>query len=196
MLLKNTIVMSEFDSAKPTRSRKVVAGLGLVAAVVVPLCMLYIMNATSYEAPLRIGDLVPEVRVLSLDSGLPILIGAKGRQSQAVLFFTTECAHCQRELVNFETLYRRHNQEARFIAVSLSDSLKTLEFLRSGRFTVPRALDKANKGRLLYRVSRIPALFLVDADGILRVLRFGETSVEADEETLLTFLGKKTQDAI
>lgn len=142
-----------------------------------------------------LGQSVPRIELISLKDQTPVLLGTQGNTKQIVLFFTVECPHCQRELLNFEALFRRYNTRANFIAVSLSDSMKTQDVLLNSRFSFPITCDKKKKAKNEYRVTGFPTLFLIDERGILKRSRLGEASMDADEELILNFLNKKKEFA-
>ncbi len=74
------------------------------------------------------------------------------------------------------------------LSISHSNAETTERLISERRFSLPVLLDQKKETKQLYRIARVPALFLVDERQILRYRRFGERSLVADERLLNDFL--------
>ncbi|MGH2568308.1 MAG: TlpA family protein disulfide reductase [Bacteroidota bacterium] len=164
------------------------AAVGLVVTVSVPFALILLLHAETVE-PLSIGQPAPSLQLFSLYDQTPI---SPAGNKKIILFFTVECPHCQNELLNFDALFRRYHKLMNFAAVSLSSSIKTKEFVRERGFPFPVAVDEEKTTKETYRFTSVPALFLIDKQGILRYRRFGKASLQVDEELVVAFLSGTT----
>lgn len=181
------ILSSASQSLSPIR-RKLIA-LSCLIAIFASLVVAVLIFGLD-EKPLPIGQPVPRLNLPVLNDEAPAILGTRNGVKQIILFFTIDCPYCQRELLNFEVLFRRYRELADFLAVTLSDPKETLDFLLSRGFTFPTVYDKEEKVRKKYRISVVPALFLIDEQGILRDRRFSAASLDSDEQWVLGFLNE------
>lgn len=188
-------ISSQVSNRYVPAKKKLLAFGGLGVAISLPVALLLLLRTEIIQMPLSVGQAVESVQFPSLHERAPITIGGASAAKQAVLFFTVECPHCQRELLNFEELFRRYQKLINFVAVSLSDPTKTQNFMRDRAFSFPVVIDENRKGKERFRVMSVPALYLIDEHGILRQRRFGETSQQADEQLILTFLNETTRSS-
>ncbi len=169
--------------------KKLPALVGLVLVISVPFALLVVLRSQVVESMLSIGQPVPRLDLRALATPTSVVrLGVPSETKQVVLFFTVECRHCQRALLNFEALYRRYNHWGTFAAVTLSDPVKTQARLRERGYVLPAFWDEKQMVRRAYGIVRVPALFLIDEQGRLKNRRFGEASLDADERFVLHFL--------
>lgn len=171
--------------------RKLLAFAGIFITVSLPLTLLLVLRSEIVH-PLPVGEAVERMELFSPRESRPIALGGAGGTKQAVLFVTVECGSCQRELLNMEVLYRRYRKEMNIVVVSLSDPTKTEEHVARKGFSLPVAYDEKGEAKRKFRVTTVPALFLIDEKGVLRYRRFGAASLQADEQRVLSLL-KETQ---
>jgi len=74
-----------------------------------------------------------------------------------------------------------------FLAISLSDNSKTIEFRRSGHLEVAIALDKSAEASRAFGVEIVPALFLMKRDGTVAYGGSGEETSASLERLLRDF---------
>jgi|GEM_PF-1071157 len=179
---------------QPPPRKKLVALSGLVLIISIPIALLAFLRSEFQQPPLPIGQPVPRLELISLNDQTPIQLGHPKGVKQVLFFFTVECPHCQNELFNFEVLYRRYGKRVNFLAISLSDKKKTMEYLQTKAYSFPVAVDEEKKAKAAYRILTIPVQFFIDEGGILRKKRSGETSLQVDEQTVLAFLNESTRE--
>lgn len=111
----------------------------------------------------------------------------QGRKS-AVLFFTTDCQYCKIALDQFEHLYHIYEGKLHFVSISLSAETKTKFLAAEKRFSFPLLFDPTNRVRELYKISSVPAWFLVDEQHVLSAAYYGARSLEQEKQFIEKFL--------
>jgi peroxiredoxin len=160
-------------------------------ALVLLLCLPAIFIVHIYRSAssrlLRPGDPVPALTARDLLSNRIDHFSFKNTPA-ALLFFSADCPHCQRELANFNRLNKRFGDEVLFLAISMSTKEKTAELIRAGRLDVKAVLDEENIGQERFGVDAVPALFLVGTDETIVHSSSGEKTFAADERLLMEFI--------
>lgn len=100
-----------------------------------------------------------------------------------VAFFKISCPVCQFTFPFLERLFKINGENvATFLAVSQDDALDTREFCVEYGVTFPALLDDASYSvSNLYGLTNVPSVFLIGADGIVKVtsIGFDKTKLEA-----------------
>ncbi|MEE9166385.1 MAG: TlpA disulfide reductase family protein [Candidatus Neomarinimicrobiota bacterium] len=92
---------------------------------------------------------------------------AKGNQS-IIIFFDPACQHCLAVLANIsDLLFDLPSTGTSVLALSIADSLETARFLRAYQLPISILTDTERLHEQL-GVKSVPAVFLVDGDGIIR----------------------------
>ena len=155
--------------------RKTMATIGLMALLSVPVFLLVVLQRSAKSKMLRAGDVIPVVTLGSIDPGDALLAGITGRRA-AILFFSADCPHCQREIPIFSEVAKQFALEIEFVAVALGDRKKAQTFVQTidpgGRVLID---EKGVVGKL-FGVSEVPSLFLVDHDQRIVWVGVGEQS--------------------
>ena len=180
-------ILSSDQYAARAAPNRLPAALGLVLLLSVPMLFVITIYRTTDHRLLVPGDSAPALSLRDLRSNEMHQAALRERPS-AILFFSADCPHCQRELASFDQLQRVHGDQIDFLAVSQSDRAKTMELRQSLGFRVPTMLDEKQEGSGGYGVEVVPALVLVDASGIVAYSRSGELSYAAMQKALLRFL--------
>ena len=166
---------------------KVPATIGLIFLFLIPTVLIVKFLRTGASHLLTPGDHVPILTFSDLDSTTFDEPAFNGRLT-ALLFFSAECPHCIREIITFDRLRKRFGDRITFVAISASDRLKTARVLSANQITVPTVFDQDEGGRKSFGVDIVPALFLVDSDGIVAYGESGEKNYAVRERLLLRFL--------
>lgn len=97
-----------------------------------------------------------------------------------VAFFKISCPVCQFTFPFLERMFKMYGENATFLAISQDDALDTREFCQEYGVTFPALID--DKGYTVsnnYGLTNVPSVFLIGADGIVKV-----TSIGFDKEKL------------
>jgi peroxiredoxin len=166
--------------------RRLPAAIGLVLL----LCLPAIFVVRIYQAKnlhfLGPGDPVPALTARDLTSNQIRHFIFKDT-SAALLFFSADCPHCQREIANFDRLSKRFGDRIVFLAISTSDKRRTSDLINSDRLQINTLLDEGKIGQEGFGVDVVPALFLIGNDGTIAYSGSGEKTFAAREQLLMEF---------
>jgi peroxiredoxin len=153
--------------------RKIMATIGLVALLTVPVFLLVVLQRSAKSRMLGAGDSIPVVALGGVDPGDVLLAGITGRRA-AILFFSTDCPHCQREIPIFNEVVKQFASEVEFAAIALGDRQKTQAFVQTTDIGARVLIDEKGIVGKLFGVSEVPALFLVDYNQKIAWVGVGE----------------------
>jgi len=162
------------------------AALGLVLLLCLPVLLVVTIHRGANQRLLSPGDSAPALTLRDLNSNNTRHVEFKGKLS-AVLFFSTNCPHCQREILNFDRLNKTLGNDMFFLAISLSDNSKTIELRKSSRLEVAMMLDENAEASQAFGVEMVPAMFLIKRDGTVAYSGSGEETSAAREGRLRDF---------
>jgi len=139
---------------------------------------------------IKIGDPLPEFTV---DNGEGNKLTNKdfiGKKSYLV-FFTTTCRDCQRELPRMDALWQqiKGRDDCQVIAVSRKQGKGiTDEFWSDNGFTMPKYLDPDRAVYDLFANSIVPRIYLIDRSGVVRWMGVEDITDISNEELLMQIL--------
>jgi len=90
-------------------------------------------------------------------------------------FWATWCVSCREELPELQTLFMKYG-DAGFdvIGICVDGSVTTIErFMKEVSITFPILIDPDGKASDAYRVTGLPASFILDRDGVVRYWHMG-----------------------
>lgn len=173
------------DSLHPM-IRRLAAAVGLVTLVLIPVVLLVLLQRAANTHMLRKGDAVPRLKLMSLESNEVSLEGFGGKRL-ALLFFSVDCPHCQKEISNFERLQKLFAEKITFLSVSLNERGRTEGYVKSHGLTVETLLDEKGEARRAFGIDEIPVLFLVDGDLNVEHREIGEGTLASRVKLLTAF---------
>jgi peroxiredoxin len=90
-------------------------------------------------------------------------------------FFKISCPVCQFTFPFLQRLFKNYGANtATFLAISQDDALDTREFCQEYGVTFPALLDdEGYTASNLYGITNVPSIFLIGADGIVKVTSIG-----------------------
>ena len=146
----------------------------MVMLVAVTSCI----NDTEPEWSLSPGDELPEFSVTTLDGNVVTRSSFTGKKGY-IIFFSTECGDCRRELPEFERMYRDlmmsdESSGVEFICISRSEDAASVDaYWRENSFTMPVAAVADRSVYDLFATIGIPRLYVTDGIIIAEVYSFG-----------------------
>ena len=141
------------------------------------------------QAQLKQGQPVPAFETRLLDGKA---LGAEALKGKAVLvvFWATWCPTCQKELPQLQALYEKHRDKGfEILALSIdADRFTVEEFWKDHDYRFAVAMRAPAHVQVFGPIKAIPALYLVDRRGVLRMTRVGGISQAQLEAQLLPLL--------
>jgi peroxiredoxin len=130
------------------------------------------------------GNTAPGFSLKSLDNKEYSLATLMERGPVVAAFFKISCPVCQFTLPFLERLYKRYGGDrVTFLGISQDDARSTNKFAKECGITFPIVLDDEN-GYLVsnaYGLTNVPTVFLIDADGAVKVSSMGFDKKDLEE---------------
>jgi peroxiredoxin len=124
----------------------------------------------------RAGDVAPDVAGVTLAGDSLALSDLRG-QPALVNLWATWCPPCREEMPYLESLHQRLGPRGlRTVGITVDDASarsQVVSFIDDVDVTFDILLDPRGRSMDRYRVIGLPATFLLDADGVIRLLRLG-----------------------
>jgi peroxiredoxin len=122
----------------------------------------------------QVGALAPSFNVMDLQGNRISLDGLRGKVV-FLSFWAPWCLSCRKELPALDELHNKYGHDGlAVIGICVDGSEKSLaQFLRRTPVSFPLVLDKAGDVAETYRVSGLPAGFVIGRDGVIRHLHRG-----------------------
>lgn len=143
------------------------------------------------------GRTAPAFSLKGLDGTTYSLEALRQKGPVVAAFFKISCPVCQFTFPFLQRLYQRYgSDDVTFLGISQDDPKATAGFARQYGATFPMALDEKEKGypaSNAYGLTNVPTVFLIDADGTVRVSSMG--FVKADLERIATELAERRKVA-
>lgn len=124
----------------------------------------------------EVGYFAPDFALPDLDGKTVRLSDFRGKKAVFLNFWATWCPPCRLEMPTMEKAYRTYRADGlEILAISIDAGPKSAvkNFLKEFDLTFPALLDPDMEVLRLYRISGIPASFLVDKEGIIRHRELG-----------------------
>ena len=135
----------------------------------------------------------PEFSLRGLDGKSYSLEELRRKGPVVAAFFKISCPVCQFTFPFLERLYQRYGGDnVTFLGISQDDAKATASFARDYQATFPMAMDEKDKGypaSNAYGLTNVPTIFLIDADGAVRVSSTG--FVKDDLERIASELAER-----
>ncbi|WP_100402427.1 thiol-disulfide oxidoreductase ResA [Bacillus sp. FJAT-42315] len=127
---------------------------------------LYTNLTKEARGTLQVGDEAPDFVLTDLSGEKHQLSDYKGK-GVFLNFWGTWCAPCKEEMPHMETVSKEFkDQGVEVLAVNVGDSeLQTKNFAKQYGLTFPIAIDTTKEVEKAYGVSRLPATYMINAEG-------------------------------
>jgi len=143
-------------------------------------------STTTSEAPRMVGQQAPDIRLKGLDGSTFSLADYRGKKSVVVSFWASWCGPCRMEMPALATFYRqKHTLDSTFevLAVSIDENVEAARTAaKELDIPFPVLLDADHSAADAYGVEAIPAIFVVDKDGMIK---FGHVGYDMGMEYLV-----------
>ncbi len=155
----------------------------LTTFTLVLIVLLVIMNEKSWirdrelDSTKLIGTKLPPLSVTTL-LGEEILIPGLQRQNGLLIFFSTTCEYCIEELQFWNNMGMELSQSLDIRCISVNTAEETAEFLSEQSIELPAYTADHKEVRELFRINRVPTLFVVDKEGIIKATFAGSVNKE------------------
>jgi peroxiredoxin len=143
------------------------------------------------------GQAAPGFSLKGLDGKSYSLEALRENGPVVAAFFKISCPVCQFTFPFLQRLYQRYGDDGvTFLGVSQDDAKDTATFAKEYGVTFPMVLDEKEKGYRTsnaYGLTMVPTIFLIDADGTVRLSSMG--FVKSDLEEVATELAERRKIA-
>lgn len=152
----------------------------------IPVLLLLFMYSAQADkkGPLAAGDPAPLFMLQSTTSewvSLRDFCGSlrnpwKNRKRLVVVsFWATYCAPCKKEIPMLDTLVSRHKDEVKLLLISVDaeGAQRVAPFVKEAGYKAQVLLDPYAKAAANYGIKGVPALLLIDRDGLIRYSSYG-----------------------
>lgn len=161
--------------------------LNQITRIIVALTLTLIIVSPSFTDILEPGNKAPSFSLPSLSGKretLRIWCGEKLLKPYInniphvviISFWATYCKPCQKEIPEIETFYNKYkNDKIKVFLISIDEkgAQQVAPFVRKQRFSLPVLFDPYQKTAERYGVKKLPALFIIGPDGIIRYSSVG-----------------------
>ncbi len=151
-----------------------------------PLLALLALTAlpASARTELGVGDVAPAFEAVDPD-GAPIKLDDYAGRVLVVNFWASWCSPCMRELPHLDAMHARLAADGGAVLALNVDRSRgpALGAIKQLELKLPVALDPRQRVVEVYRPMVLPATYVVDRTGIVRIVRNGEIE-EADVPAL------------
>lgn len=137
---------------------------------------------------LEVGNLAPDFELQTLDGKTVALSSLKGKKL-ILNFWASWCPPCRQEMPDMEKFYTDNHQNGiEILGVNLTSAEKSRTdvptFIEGNGITFPIVLDEGGKVGQLYRVSSIPASFIIDSEGVIQKKLVGPMTYDSMKSML------------
>jgi peroxiredoxin len=121
----------------------------------------------SAAVPIRAGERAADFTVKTLN-GEPVTLSSLRGNIIVLDFWATWCAPCRAELPAMEKIRAEFGAAVRFYGISDEEPATVRKFIEENRLAMPVLLDGNREMHRRYGVHKIPALFVIDREGVVR----------------------------
>lgn len=116
----------------------------------------------------NVGDPLPTFAVVMNDGTMLTTASLRGKPS-LIVFFSTTCSDCQRELPNINRRFLEHGSDTTFVAISREQSFADVSaYWKSHELSIPFSAQSDRYVYSLFARVGIPRIYISDANGIVR----------------------------
>lgn len=151
--------------------------LCIILVGIIVICAACVTEKDDPVWSLVVGDELPEFAVTLNDGETITTQGLRGKES-VIIFFTTSCSDCQRELPEYQRWYdelRSESKEVNFFCISREEGSASVEaYWQAHGFTMPYSAQPDRKVYNLFASSGVPRVYIANPDLIITTVRLDE----------------------
>ena len=130
-------------------------------------------NPSDIKVGTRIDRLAPNFRLENSEGGAIVLSDLRGTPV-LLNFWATWCGPCRFEMPELQALHERLGDRLFLLAVALDESVGEVnEFKADLGLTFTTVIDDGQKVFDRYAPFGLPSTYMLDADGVIRAVKFG-----------------------
>ncbi|MBD5355762.1 MAG: TlpA family protein disulfide reductase [Bacteroides sp.] len=132
-----------------------------------------------------VGDPLPRFEVM-LNNGKTVSTATLQGEVGVIIFFSTSCGDCQRELPNLETVYRyfEENGSVEMLAISREENPENVErFWQENELTIPYSVQTDRRVYNLFATVGVPRVYITDKHNII-VSAFDDSDIPSPEQLI------------
>ena len=137
----------------------------------------------------RVGNLAPDFQLPQLDGQTVSLSNFQGKPV-LINFWSLRCPPCLAEIPFIQEIFEDEEWSDKglvILAINLGENPSTIKsFMESYGFSFPVLIDTTGDVARKYGIRAIPTTFLIGKDGIIKAIKVGAFSSEADIEKNLS----------
>jgi peroxiredoxin len=172
----------------PALTSKRAAMIMIAILLAIPFIgFLYLKNQWMVQ-PLEIGEQMPSANVQTLE-GKEIAIDSVLTRKSVLIFFATDCSHCQKEMLDLRMIYPIIKDSLSVAAISSDGKQETKDFVVTQNIPFLVYLDNNDEAKKRFRVRPVPAIFFVDGKQRIMQYKVGEQKREQLWMRLKRFAG-------
>ena len=162
----------------PSNNRRLIAVVVLLGMVVSGAgTLIYMRDYYRHESVAMVGHPLPTLGLIDLYGELVGFDGFRGRPLLAT-FIQTDCGHCRDQLAVLEKLHVEFADKLAIVVISTNNRTETVRFFKDITVSFPVWVDSQRNVYKKLGAINVPALFLLDKDGILRHATLGYQSFQ------------------
>lgn len=145
------------------------------------LCSCISDAITEDDIKVQVGDNVPSLEVEMLN-GETFSTSQMIGHTYLIMFFSTTCKDCLRQLPEVDKAYRKLGRHNAIIAISRAEATDIVEpFWRQNAFVLPVASTTDRRIYELFALQGVPRLYFVNQRGQIIYMSDDKTTLSADE---------------
>lgn len=129
----------------------------------------------SSSSAFGVGDKAPKFQLETLQGNEVSLAGYSEEQPVLLIFWTTWCPYCRKELPRINELVAEYGPEVAFLGINAgwNDSLgRARSYVEKTDLSYPIAFDHNSKVSKRFMIRGVPTIIILDKEGVIRYQGF------------------------
>jgi peroxiredoxin len=148
-------------------------GLAIGIGIGIAISLGFVNSSNKGTPKIALGFSAPEFKLITYLGDEVKLSDLKG-SPVLVNFWATWCQPCRLEMPNLQGRFEQYHPDIYVLAVNFDEPADLVQsFAEELNLTFPILLDPGGRIQSLYQIRGYPTTFLIDSDGIIRVIHIG-----------------------